>query len=685
MRALPPTPGKADEFKWLDDLNPSQRSAVVHESGPLLVVAGAGSGKTRTLAYRVAWLLAKGVAPERVMLLTFTRRAAEEMLKRAEIIIRRGAGVAGRVWGGTFHATANRLLRKYARLAGLDPAFTVIDEADSEDLMNMARHDLGYHRKEKRFPRKGTCLAIYSRTVNGTEPFETVLKKYFPWCAEWRDDLKALFKEYVDRKQQRHVLDYDDLLLYWARMLRDDEIARRLCGLFDHILVDEYQDTNSLQADILRGMRKFNNNITAVGDDCQSIYSFRAATVRNMLDFPKHFPGTTIVTLDQNYRSTQPILNATNRLIAGAAERYSKNLWTARKGGQKPRLVTCSDEFSQNEYVVSRILQHYEEGIPLRRQAVLFRVGHLSNSLEVELQRRNVPYRKYGGLRFLEAAHVKDLVAFLRVLENPRDELAWFRILQLMDGVGPSTAGKAILYVRNRDYDPRSVAEFPAPASAREQMQSFARMAREILSPNEPLSVSAQIGRIRRFYDPLLEKRYENPDVRMRDIENLETISSNYRSRRSFLNDIQIDPPSSTSDLAANPDLDEDWLVLSTIHSAKGCEWDAVYLIHAADGWLPSDLATGSREEIEEERRLAYVALTRARDCLYVTWPLRYYHKRGKAGDTHNYAQISRFFTDAVRSEFEIESFGRQRPDDDAEPGTCGESDIPSSLREMWT
>jgi DNA helicase-2/ATP-dependent DNA helicase PcrA len=576
------------------------------------------------------------------------------MLRRASAVMQHETSTIGRVWGGTFHAVANRFLRIYAKAAGISPDFTVMDQGDAEDLMNVVRHEMGLSKKEKRFPKKGTCLAIYSRTVNGGEPLAEVLDRQFPWCSMHEEELKPLFRKYVERKQSRQVLDYDDLLLYWEQLVASPEMAKEIGGRFDHLLVDEYQDTNPVQARILAGMRATNDNIMAVGDDAQSIYSFRAATVRNMLDFPKQFPGTTVVTLEQNYRSVEAILDATNLLISGAKERFTKDLWSARGGGRRPRLVTLMDEQAQDTYVADRILEHYEEGIPLMKQAVLFRAGYHADSLELELTRRRIPYHKYGGLKFLEAAHVKDLVAFLRILENPRDEIAWFRVLQLIDGIGPGTGAKALEHVRKGGDDPRAIATFAAPPAARDGIRDLGKLFDELV-PMGPRNPATQVERIRRFYDPLLEKTHENPGARRRDLESLERIATDYRSRRAFLTDLTLDPPSSTSDLAGPPVKDEDYLVLSTIHSAKGGEWDAVYLIHASDGCLPSDMATGSDEEIEEERRLAYVAMTRARDFLYVTWPLRYYKSRFGLSDGHIWAQRSRFLTGDVLEAFDQE------------------------------
>jgi len=670
-----------DRFDWLDELNPQQRAAVTHGEGPLLVVAGAGTGKTKTLAFRVAWLIAQGVDPGRILLLTFTRRASQEMLRRAAGIVSRGTSATGRVWGGTFHSIANRLLRTYAKPVGLRQDFTVLDQGDAEDLMNVLRHELDLHRAEKRFPKKGPCLSIYSRCVNTSDELLVVLERDYPWCSDWEAELRELFKRYVARKQARNVLDYDDLLLYWFHLLGDDAVAEAIGGRFDHVLVDEYQDTNRLQAGILQRLRKEHDSIMVVGDDAQSIYRFRGATVRNMLDFPEQFPRTTIVTLEQNYRSTKPILETSNRIIAEAAERYTKDLWSVRESEQQPLLVRTRDETQQDDYVIDRVLEHYEQGIPLQRQAVLFRAAHLSDSLEVELTRRNIPYHKYGGLRFLEVAHVKDLIAILRILENPRDEMAWFRIVLLLDGIGPATAGRIVQHVDEHRFDPRSIRDFVAPPAARGAISDLADLFDDLV-PRGTKEPAVQIERIRTFYDPLMERVHDHPKLRVRDLISLEQIATGYDSRRKFLAELQLDPPTSTSDLAGKPYIDEDWLNLSTIHSAKGCEWDAVYLIHAADGFLPSDMATGSREEIDEELRLTYVALTRAKDHLYVTWPLRYYHKWRPFMDEHTYSQVCRFFTDDVLST--LEEVSMAAPEEKPIQGSFRAEGLHARLRGMW-
>jgi DNA helicase-2/ATP-dependent DNA helicase PcrA len=668
--------------------------AVVHGDDPLLIVAGAGTGKTATLAHRVACRIAMGTDPGRILLLTFTRRAAAEMLRRVEGILRRlevelrglsaPPPATGKVWGGTFHATATRLLRLHGRTIGLDPSFTILDRSDAEDLMGVLRTELGLSRNDRRFPLKGTCMDIYSRCVNAREPVDEAVETHFPWCKDEVEDLKRLFSAYVDHKGKQSVLDYDDLLLFWHGLLTDARAARSIRGRFDCVLVDEYQDTNRLQAEILQMLCPGGKNLTAVGDDAQAIYSFRAATVRNILDFPKQFPGTSIVTLEQNYRSTQTILDATNEVIAGATERHAKSLWSQRSDGAKPQLVSCEDEDEQTEFVIRQVLDHREAGLALRRQAILFRASHHSLALELELTRRNIPFHKYGGLRFVETAHVKDLMAFLRLAENPRDLMAGTRVLMLLPGVGPKKAqalmDRLVGGAPQGGVEPdgsRSAAApdtatassttaggggfsagfanwaaCPAPSAAAGTWTELVSLMSGIGS-REPGDLASQIKRIRLFYTPLLERLYDNARARLMDLEQLEWLAVRFPDRARFLSEIALYPPTYTEDLAGPPLLDEDFLILSTMHSAKGLEWDAVYVIHAADGNIPSDMATGKLEEIEEERRLFYVALTRAKDWLYVCYPLRYYTYPRSFSDVHGYAQLTRFLPESVRRSFD--------------------------------
>lgn len=644
----------------LSGLNPQQCQAVQHGDGPLLIVAGAGTGKTATLVHRVAWLIGNGVAPERILLLTFTRRAAAEMLRRVDGVLRRlreaqpaatTRWTASRVWGGTFHAVATRLLRRHGKAIGLAPEFTIHDRSDSEDLMNVVRTELGLAKTDRRFPKKGTCMAIYSRCVNARQKLGHVLATSYPWCLEWGDDLKRLFDAYVDRKESAAVLDYDDLLVYWHALVCDAKVGEVLRKQFDCVLVDEYQDTNLLQADILYQLSPEGKGLTVVGDDAQSIYSFRAATVRNIFDFPEHYPQATVVTLEQNYRSTQPILDATNEVIGLAKERYTKNLWSGRKEGDLPRLVTCEDESDQADFLVVKILEHREAGIDLRRQAVLFRASHHSILLEAELARRNIPFHKYGGLKFIETAHIKDLLAFLRLAENPRDVVSGVRLLALLPGIGPQKARHLTVMLAESTTGFGVWREWNPPAATRTIWPEFVALIEGLAASKEDLP--RQVHRVRTFYTPLLEECYDNPQPRARDLEQVEQIASRYRDRRNMLADITLDPPASTQDLAGPPLLDDDYLVLSTIHSAKGLEWDCVYVIHASDGNIPSDMATGSPEQIDEERRLFYVALTRAKRWLYVCCPLRYYHSRGNFGDSYGYAQLTRFLPSRVVRCFE--------------------------------
>ena len=648
-----PTPDERPNFAA--ELNPEQAAAATSGEGPLLIVAGAGTGKTRTLVYRVAHLLANGAQPERVLLLTFTRRAAHEMLSRAE---RLAGAKSGRVHGGTFHSTGNRLLRMFGQAAGLPRDFSIMDQGDAIDKMGLARANLGYGKQEKRFPKKETLHYIYSRHINTELPVEEILGRELPQFATNADDIIRIFAEYTSQKHEQNLLDYDDLLLFWALMLEHSEtLAERIASLYDHILVDEYQDTNLLQSRILRAMCRTHGNITVVGDDAQSIYSFRGANVHNILDFPRQFPGTRLVTLEQNYRSTQPILDVTNTLISRAAARFTKNLWTNRSGGERPWLVSARDEQQQTKFVADRILELHEEGTPLREMAVLFRAAYMSADLEIELSNRRIPFEKWGGLKFLEAAHVKDVLAFLRVLENPRDDVSWYRLLMLMPGIGDVTARAAIVSMAERGWGDNAFADWQPPHRAREAHERLAslldvlRDATSATGAGTNASVSAQIEAIRGLYDDILRERYDRPEARLADLEQLRVIAGGYPGRTAFLSAIALEPPQSTQDLAGGGDAEDDALVLSTAHSAKGKEWDAVFLIWAVDGHFPLARAAADDEQLEEERRLMYVAMTRARNDLFVSYPLNVYSTR--RGADYSMDQLSRFIDPGVRAKMQ--------------------------------
>ncbi len=681
---------------YLDSLNREQRRAVEHgvsdpAAGPLLVIAGAGSGKTNTLAHRVAHLIVNGADPRRMLLLTFSRRAAAEMTRRVERIATRVLGVgSGAItdsltWAGTFHGIGARLLREYAHHIGLDPAFTIHDREDSADLMNLVRHELAFSETKTRFPTKGTCLAIYSRAVNAQADLEETLQTVFPWCAMWSTQLRALFGAYVEAKQTQNVLDYDDLLLYWAGMMAEPMIAQQVSGLFDHVMVDEYQDTNRLQAAILLAMRPGGEGLTVVGDDAQSIYSFRAATVRNILDFPKSFePPADIVTLDRNYRSTQPILAAANAVIERAAERFTKNLWSDRLSDAKPNLVTVKDEADQVRYIATSVLEAREAGTPLKQQAVLFRTSSHSGPLEIELTRRNIPFVKFGGLKFLDAAHIKDMLSVLRWAENPRDRVAGFRVLQLMPGIGPTTAGRILDALDTSTDAAWALSEVPQPAKAGQHWTALVTLVAR-LSGRE-IGWPLELAHARHWYEPLMQDRYEDAAARSADIVQLEQIASGYPSREKFLTELTLDPPDATSDQAGVPMRDEDYLILSTIHSAKGQEWKSVYVLNVVDGCIPSDLGTGSTHELEEERRLLYVAMTRAKDELHLLVPQRFYvTQQTRNGDRHLYAQRTRFISKEVTRLFDDFFWPRIELAAGAErPMRGAVIDLGAKMRGMW-
>jgi len=682
---------------YLAKLNTEQRRAVEHgcgaldEAPPLLIIAGAGSGKTNTLAHRVAHLIVSGADPRRMMLLTFSRRAAVEMERRVERITAEVLGAkAGPMahelnWSGTFHAVGARLLREYALDIGLSDTFTIHDREDSADLMNLIRHDLGFSKADKRFPMKGTCLSIYSRVVNTEAPLGDVLDGNFPWCAEWETQLRKLFGAYVEAKQKQNVLDYDDLLLYWAQMMVEGAVAQNVADRFDHVLVDEYQDTNHLQASILLALKPNGRGLTVVGDDAQSIYSFRAATVRNILDFPGHFsPKAEIITLERNYRSTQPVLAAANAVIDLASERFTKNLWSDRASAELPRLVNVADDTAQTGYIVEQILENRETGIALKSQAVLFRASHHSAGLEVELTRCNIPFVKFGGLKFLEAAHIKDVLAVLRWAQNIRDRVAGFRVAQLLPGIGPGSAARLLDRIAECTNPIDALNGFRPPVAAAEHWQEFE--ATIGMLRRNAATWPAELDLVYRWYRPHLQRIHQDAVLREADLVQLTRIASTYPSRERFLTELTLDPPDATSDESGVPLLDEDYLILSTIHSAKGQEWTSVFLLNVVDGCLPSDLAAGSTPEIDEERRLLYVAMTRAKDQLHVMVPQRFFtHNQRNTGDRHVYAQRTRFIPGSMLDQFKCCSWPPPKSVSEPEARRREPVDVRAKMRRMWS
>jgi DNA helicase-2/ATP-dependent DNA helicase PcrA len=686
-----------------DSLNPQQRRAATFgtpvpdkgvTAGPLLILAGAGTGKTNTLAHRTAHLVLNGTDPSRILMLTFTRRAAQEMIKRtqgivAEVLSDRGkAGdrsvISRLIWAGTFHSVGSRILRLYAKHLGLDPNFTVLDRGDAADLMDVVRHELGFSGKEKRFPRKDACLAIYSYRVNTRLSLKQTLEEQYPWCREWEADLTRLYREYVGRKQKNRVLDFDDLLLFWHVMMKTPALAQSLSKNFDHLLVDEYQDTSTLQGEIIHALKPDGQGVTVVGDDAQAIYSFRAAAVENILGFADRYkPRAEMVVLAQNYRSAQPVLDSANALMSDGPRQHRKTLLGMRQSGQKPLYVALDDAQAQAEYITGKILQTREIGGSLKRHAILFRSSHHSDVLEVELTKKNIPFVKYGGLKFLEAAHVKDMMSVLRWADNPRNTIAGFRVLKLLPGIGPGTAKQALDLLEAQGFEVKSLAAFDAPQPVKMEWTRFCALFEKLADPATPWP--GQVGLVKDWYKPQLERIYDAGWTRMGDLEQLEQLSVQNPSRERFLTELTLDPPAATSNQSGGSSKDEDYVILSTIHSAKGQEWDIVYVLNVSDGNFPSEFSTGNPQLIEEERRLLYVAMTRARNELHLCAPLKFtVTQQPKNGDTHVYGAKSRFMTDKVLDSFEKISVRTTVGAENLKAGDTTTVDVVAQLKEMW-
>lgn len=613
----------ATSIDYSRQLNPAQFQAVTTSGGPALIVAGAGSGKTRTLVYRVAWLVEQGVDPESILLLTFTRRAAADMIGRAAAMLDQRCR---QVVGGTFHWLANRVLRRYGRRLSFEPEFSIVDRGDSEDVINLLLSELGFREQNRNFPRKQTIASIFSKAVNRCEPLGAVLFREYGQFLEYEEELSQLWDRYGLYKRQNQIMDFDDLLVYFDKLLAEHpDVGRELSSRYRYILVDEYQDTNLLQAGIVRSLAAEHRNVMVVGDDSQAIYAFRGAHFRNILDFPDHFPEAALFKLEENYRSTQPILDVANAIIHSAREKYTKCLYTRRPAGPLPLLLRPGDEGKQSEYVCERVQELLARGIPLRELAVLFRASYHSFDLEVALSRAGIPFVKYGGVRFVESAHIKDVLAHLRVLQNPWDRLSWNRLLLLVDQVGAKRAQEIIACLGQGEPGWRRLAAYAEKLPAKHDLHRLVRLFDELSRPE--MSVSGQVRAVRSYYEPWLVSKYDNYPRRLQELDYLQDWAGKYERLEDFLADVTLDPP--TSSLPENhPHYEKDHLVLSTIHSAKGLEWRGVFVISVVEGRLPAGQSFGNEEMLEEEQRLLYVAVTRAKDYVFLCAPQRVYDRR---------------------------------------------------------
>lgn len=627
------------------ELNPAQLEAVEAVQGSYLIIAGAGTGKTRTLIYRVSRLIELGHKPESILLLTFTRKAAKEMLSRASVLLDHRCS---RVQGGTFHSFANSILRKYSKAAGLEAGFTILDQGDSEDVINLLRTQSGITSKEKRFPTKQTLNKIFSLSVNMMVPVEDILFQQFPHFLEELEKILVIQKLYEQYKTKNSLLDYDDLLIKLKNFLiAGSAPARALLQQIEFVMVDEYQDTNRLQAELVKALTGFHKNIMAVGDDAQSIYSFRGANFKNIMDFPKIFPGTKVIKLEENYRSTPEILEVANKVHEQAIERYDKELYTKNTGGDLPALISADSENFQSRFIVAQILELQDQGVSLNEIAVLFRSSFFSFDLEIELNKANIPFIKYGGMKFIEAAHIKDVMAFIRVSLNPRDQISWLRLLLLHEGIGPKTAQKIIEYLDQYNYNYPVLKEFKKIPSGDRLEQLLALMER-ISSPK--LSPLVKCELIVEYYYPLFRTAYDDFHKRKKDLDTLLGIVANYNSTDEFLSDMAIEPPTSSTAETEETDKNTEYLTLSTIHSAKGLEWKAVFVINALEGMFPSLRASVKQEDIEEELRLMYVAVTRAKRLLYISYPMNIYER--ETGSTLSHP--SRFIAPITEQYLEV-------------------------------
>jgi DNA helicase II / ATP-dependent DNA helicase PcrA len=608
------------KIDYQDKLNDPQLCAVKVKKGPVLVIAGAGTGKTHTLIYRVARLVEDGVPPEQVLLLTFTRKAAKEMLRRASRILDERCG---HVSGGTFHSFANQILHRYAKYAGFSDNFTILDRKDAEDVVGFVRNELGYYKSKKRFPKKDALFDIISKSVNKGMATKCIIREDYPHFLENWEDVEKIRSAYGDYKRSKTIMDYDDLLLYLEKMLREnEEIRKKVSSFYRYIMVDEFQDTNKLQAEIAYLLASSHKNLMVVGDDSQSIYSFRGANFKNIMDFPMVYPDARIIKLEQNYRSVQPILDFTNQIIENAREKYDKKLYSKKEGGTKPVFIEAENENYQSRFIVQRVLELREEGVELGEMAVLFRSSWQSLDLEIELNTHNIPYVIYGGIKFAEAAHIKDVLSFLKVSYNPMDSISWIRSLMLIEGIGPKTAQE----ITSNIVEGKKGLDFLKDPS--HKLKKYGKNLKELertldyIGEDAPgANLAEKLRKALEFYMPLFKERYDDYKKRQEDLFSLETISARYSDLKDLLSDLTLEPIDESQFKVMPEDEEDEKLILSTIHSAKGLEWHTVFIIYLIDGYLPSSYAIHCPEEIEEERRLLYVASTRAEQNLYLLKP----------------------------------------------------------------
>jgi DNA helicase-2/ATP-dependent DNA helicase PcrA len=694
---------KAKPASPFDALNASQRRAATFgtaakdhggAAGPMLILAGAGTGKSITLAHRAAHLVLNGIDPARILMLTFTQRAAQEMIRRTQTIVSQVMADRGKLgdrsvqsrllWSGTFHSVGNRVLRLFANHLGLDPSFTVLGRADAANFMGVIHHELGFASKEKRFPRKDVCLWIYSHRINTQLSLKQTLADQLPQMSEWESDLTRLYRDYVARKQKYNVLDIDDLLLYWHVMMQNPALAQNLAKNFDHVLVDEYQDTSTLQSEIIHALKPDGQGVTVAGDDAQAIYSSRAGTMKNILEFANRFtPKAETIILAQNYRSTLQILDCANALISEGARLNRKTLFGARQSNLKPLYVSMDDDASQVEYIVGKVLATREIGGSLKRHAILFRSARHSEALELEFTNRNIPFVKYGDSNFFESEHIKDMLSVLRWVDNPRNTVAGFRVLKLVPGFDPSRAKLALGHFESQGLGVKSLATFDVPRPAAMEWNSFCKLLEKLADPGTPWP--GQVGLVRHWYNPHMQRLYEAAIRRASDLEQLEQLSAQYPSRERFLSELTVDPPTFTSDHSLYSSSEEDYVILSTIQSAKGQEWDIVYVLNVAEGNFPSGASAGKPEMLEEERRLLYVAMTRACNELHLCAPLKFGEtKRAKSGDADVAGGKSRFLTDKLLDSCERTTFRSIRAVNNLVAGETATVDVASQLKEMW-